>query len=266
MLTSQAVTRDLVELATLTERSLSTGRRIAVTSVRGGAGKSTVTALLASAYARRRPDPILAADGDPDNGSLLWRLGMVNFPPLTTLAPRLQAARHSNLQALEQILPRTETGLWMLPGGAAGQPQLAKDVTRALSRWFAICVTDCGPSSSPCTVELMSEAHAVVVVAPATPDGVRSTQRVLRQVPAGPDSLRSRVVVALNTLSTHGVNALRTRRAHDMFRALEVPVVTLPYDRHLAGGAPILMSHIAEATLVETTRLAAQALTQARPL
>jgi hypothetical protein len=41
-------------------------------------------------------------------------------------------------------------------------------------------------------------------------------------------------------------------------------MVVLPFDRHLAGGALIRPSQVAEATLVAATRAAAQALTRAR--
>jgi MinD-like ATPase involved in chromosome partitioning or flagellar assembly len=265
MLKSQSAVREFVELTTLAGQPLATGKRIAVTSVRGGAGKTTVAALLAAAYAQRRSDRILAADGDPEHGSLLWRLGLAESAPLTDVAPRLPVARKGSLQDLERALPRTDAGLWVLPGGAPGRPGLAKDVTRDLSRWFAVCVTDCAPIGAPSTVELMSEAHAVVVVCPATPDGVRSTQRVLRELPAAAGSPRSRMVVVLNTLNQHGIDALRAGAAREAFHALEVPVLALPYDRHLAGGAPIAVSHLAQDTLVGTTRLAVRTLARAQP-
>jgi hypothetical protein len=65
----------------------------------------------------------------------------------------------------------------MLPGAPGAPPTTVRDVTRALSRFFAICVTDCGRGlETPATAEVLGEAHAAVLVAPATPDGVRSTR------------------------------------------------------------------------------------------
>ncbi|MPZ64138.1 MAG: chromosome partitioning protein [Pseudonocardiaceae bacterium] len=260
----------MAELAAAVQLPLSTGRRIAVTSVRGGAGKSAVAAVLASVYAARRSEPVLAADADPDpdGGSLGWRLGLAGGPTLAELGPQLLASRAGNLQALERLLPRTETGLWVLPGGAPGRPQAARDVTRALSRLFPVCVTDCGRGmDSPATVEVLSEAHAVVIVSPATPDGMRSTCDALDRVAgAGRAESLSRVVVVLNAASRDGHAALREGAAREALGRYRVPVVTLPHDRHLAAGAPIDPGRVGEATVVEATRLAGEALARARQL
>jgi MinD-like ATPase involved in chromosome partitioning or flagellar assembly len=267
-LTGKETPRELAELVAAVQLPVTTGRRIVVTSVRGGAGKSTVAALLASVYAARRADAVLVADADPDGGSLAWRLGVPGHATLAGLAPRLLAARGGDLSGLEQLLPRTETGLWVLPGGAPGQPRLARDVTRALSRLFAVCVTDGGRGmDSPVTMQVLSEAHAVVVVAPATPEGVRATYDALAQV-ANSDhrASLSRLVVALSRLNSEGRTALRESAAHEAFGRFGIPVVMVPYDRHLAAAAPIMPGRIGELTLVETTRLAGHALGRARDL
>lgn len=265
--------RDSVELARLvaaTQVPLSTGRRIAIASVRGGAGKSSITAVLASVFAVRRAHPVLAADADPEGGSLAWRLGFQPGPrvSLASLAPWLLNARGGTLDNLRQILPRTSTGLWLLPGGAPTQPELCRDVTRALSRLFGVCVTDCGRGlDSPAAASVLPEAHAVVLAAPATPDGVRSTCEMLGRF-AGPESRRllARVVVVLNTQSPAARRALRESEARKALEWLGVPVVRLPYDRHVAGGGPITPSAVSEAMLVEATRLAGLALARAQPL
>ena len=267
-MSSTQASRELAELAAGSQIPISTGRRIAVTSVRGGAGKSAIAAVLASVYAARRADPVLAADADPDGGSLAWRLGTPDAGTLAGLAPRLLAARSGDLTGLEPLLRRTSTGLWVLPGGAPGQPHLARDVTRALSRLFAVCVTDCGRGmDSPATVEVLSEAHAVAVVTPATPDGVRSTCVALDRV-AGTDRAASlsRVVIALNTTSPDGRSALQARAVREALERYDVPVVTVPHDRHLAAAAPVSTDRLAEATMVEVTRLAGHLLARARQL
>ncbi len=236
--------------------------------MRGGAGKSAVATVLASVYAARRNDPVLAADADPDGGSLGWRLGLTGGPTLAELAPQLLAARARDLHALQRLLPRTGTGLWLLPGGAPGRPQAARDVTRALSRLFPVCVTDCGRDmDAPATVEVLAEAHAVVIVGPATPDGVRSTCDALHRVAgAGRTASLERVVVALNSASPEGRVALREGAAREALRRYQVPVVMLPHDRHLAAGAQIDPGRIGEEMVVAATRLAGQVLARARQL
>jgi MinD-like ATPase involved in chromosome partitioning or flagellar assembly len=265
MFTSGRATRELAELAAEVQSPVHTGRRIAVASVHGGAGKSTVSAILASVFAARRADPVLVADADPYEGSLTWRLG-VSGQPLEQIAPTLIAARGGDLRALEPLLPRTTTGLWVLPSGGAGQPNLCSEVTRALSRLFAVAITDCPPGlESRTTGAAVADAHAVVLTAAATPDGVRATYRALsRVVTTGHAAWLQRVVVVLSAGSPDGRAALRDGVARDLIDGLGVPVVVLPYDRHLAGGALITPSRIAEATLIEATRAAAHALSRAR--
>jgi MinD-like ATPase involved in chromosome partitioning or flagellar assembly len=264
LLTSNQACRELPELVTAVQLPATTGRRIAVTSVQGGAGTSTVAALLALVYTARRADAVLAADADPEGGALAGRLGLPGTGTMATLAPRLLAAQGADLRELGQLLPRTATGLWVLPGGAPGQPRLARDVTRVLSRLFAICVTDCGQGDSQATREVLAEAHAVVVVTSSTPDGLRVTCAALDRVAGGDRAASlSRVVIALVRSNT---GALRDASAHGMSARYGVPVVTIPHDRHLATAAAITPSQVGTQTLVETTRLAALAWARARAL
>ncbi|WP_158079342.1 AAA family ATPase [Actinomadura sp. CNU-125] len=66
--------RALAEHGRWLARPVTTGRRIAVTGIRGGSGKSTVAALVATVLARHRRDRVLALDADPQFGSLPLRL------------------------------------------------------------------------------------------------------------------------------------------------------------------------------------------------
>ncbi|MEU0547833.1 hypothetical protein [Micromonospora sp. NPDC005979] len=267
MFASGRQNRELADLAAEVQSPVHTGRRIAVASVQGGAGKSTVAALLASVFAARRADPVLAADADPYEGSLTWRLGVPSEPSLHQLAPGLLAARGGDLRELAPLLPRTGTGLWVLPGGTTNA-NLCTAVTRALSRLFAVTVTDCPPGLEARTpAGVMADAHAVVLVAAATPDGVRGTYQALRRiVDDGYGAWLDRVIVVLSAGNPHGRSTLDQRAARELIGQTGVPVVALPYDRHLAAGALITPSRIGEATLVEVTRAAALALTRARQI
>ena len=81
----------------------------------------------------------------------------------------------------------------------------------------------------------------------------------------GPAGL-GRTVVALNVINPAGLAALRTDTTKNAFSALGVPVVTVPHDRHLAAGVPIVPSRVGEAALLEATRLAGAALLRAAPM
>ncbi|ALG14566.1 chromosome partitioning protein [Kibdelosporangium phytohabitans] len=243
---------------------VTTGRRVAVTSARGGAGKTAVSALVGSVFAARRADPVVAVDAAPETGSLAWRLGTQPRGTLAELAQGLMAASSRNLADVARLLPRTPSGLWVVPGGSAGQRTIARDVTRALSRLFAVAVLDCGTGMQlPETTEVLADAHAVLVVTPATPDGVSSTVSALSGVQPG---ALQRVVIALNATDPHGHATLKSGPAREAFQRMGVPVVELPYDRHVAAGAVIDPGKIAETTFVAAANLAAWALHRAPQL
>jgi MinD-like ATPase involved in chromosome partitioning or flagellar assembly len=253
--------RDLAELAVAVAAPRATGRRIAVVSARGGAGKTTLSTVLAHVFAARRADPVLVVDADPLGGSLVWRLGMPAGPSLEQLAPTLLTA--PDAAAARAALGHAGTALWVVPGGSH-RPELARDVTRALSRFFPVAVLDCaGGLTSPGTAAVLGEAHGIVLVAPATPDGVRSTAEALQG--AAPSTM-ARIVVALNVVHPAGRRALRGAAARDLLGRHPVPVVWLPHDRHLAGAAPVVASRVGEAATTAVSRLAAVALDRALPL
>ncbi|MBK0866302.1 MAG: chromosome partitioning protein [Saccharopolyspora sp.] len=256
--------RELEEVLAAVQAPITTGRRIAVTSVRGGAGKTAVAALLGSVFATRRTEPVLALDAEPESGSLAWRLGVDTAMTLPGLAPALRTASGQSLGSIERLLPRTSRGLWVAPGSSGAQHQLARDVTRALSRLFAVAVLDCGTGlNAPATSAVLSDAHSVVVVTPATPDGVRTTADALARI--GPAALQH-VVVALNAADQQGVATLKRGPAEALFSRLGLPVVVLPYDRHVASGGTIDPGRLAEPTITAGSRLAAWSLRRSRTL
>jgi MinD-like ATPase involved in chromosome partitioning or flagellar assembly len=263
MFTTSQWARDIERHISIVQQPVTTGRRLVVTSLRGGAGKTAVAALLASIYAARRRDAVLAADTDVTSGSLTWRLGQAPTTSLLELARTVEAARLGSLDSLQTLLPRTPTGLWVVPGGAGGHSEVINDITRWLSRLFAISLADCGVNIPlfP-TTRLLAEAHAIIVVTPGTPDGVRTTSLALRQMAntrAGA-ALLPRVVIAVNPTTPHGDSALAPHAADTVFAAFKTPVLKLCYDRHLAAGAGVKMTAISEPMLLAATHVAATAL------
>jgi MinD-like ATPase involved in chromosome partitioning or flagellar assembly len=264
---------DVVELAELiatVQQPITTGRRIAVTGVRGGAGKTTVATLLARVFSRRRADRVLAVDADAGIGSLSWRLDAPTGHAVTVLARHLRAGTVHGITEIEPLLGVAGHGLWsvpapLFPGTPADTVTAASDVAKALSRHFGMTVLDCGQGLTV-PAPLLAEAHAVVVVAPATIDGVRSTRTALDRLHAAPGVVDlDRVVIVLSSLNnrSEGVNLTRARRAMDV---LGVPVVHLGFDRHLASGGAVDVRMLAEPTVMSATRVAALALKLARPL
>jgi MinD-like ATPase involved in chromosome partitioning or flagellar assembly len=258
LVTTTASTRELTELVTAVQAPVTTGRRIAVVSVCGGAGRTTTTALLGGVFAARRADHVLVADGDPDTAALAWRVGLTPAPDPARTAAALLGVRGGTLADVDALLPATAAGLRLLTGPRPGESPRVAQVAEALSRFFAIGVLDC-PRGLDAAAEAGQGAHARVLVCPLTPAGLRTTAAALDRPGAPrPD------VIALVALGPTGRAAVGGG-AERVLDRLGVPVLVVPHDRHLAAGAPIDLARLGRATVLAATRLAGTALAAAGP-
>lgn len=239
-------------------------RQIAVTSIRGGAGKTTVSALVARAIADFRGDRVLAVDADPGLGSLPLRLGAQAERSLHDLAQ----VRLNSLEEAGLYLGRSAERLWVLPGSTAGtmSADLDVDTFRAamgnLTRYFSAAVIDCGAGIGELQRGILSGVHGQVMVAQGTADGAYSTQSTVDWLAAnGYGALLARTVIVLVTHSPHVDSDLE--RAQQMLSAAGLPVVHVPYDRQLATGATIDVTRISSGSRAATTRIAAEVLARA---
>lgn len=106
----------LAEAAAGTQLPVTTGRRIAVVGTRGGAGKTTVAALLARIYAAMRTDTVAAVDLAPGAGTLGLRLGVPHAPPLEAAAARLRTGTPDSLRGLTALLTVAEPANLLVTG------------------------------------------------------------------------------------------------------------------------------------------------------
>ncbi|MEV5988080.1 type VII secretion protein [Streptomyces sp. NPDC052051] len=252
-------------LAALLQQPVTTGRVIAVTSIRGGVGKTTTASLLARTLNHYRHDPVLALEADSALGTLPVRLGAESVrwscgDLAQILTPSMQLT-----DVTGYLVPLADGG-WLLP---ASQGRLSapldiptyRTVTLALRRYFAVTVVDCETLPGEVARTAMDTAHARVVVAPLTAEGVNGTRIVLDWLGQLPHAALTSTVVALNTTSNEPTLELKAAMAH--LRETGVTVVHLPYDRHLSGGGPIRTGLLGESTRRAATELAAEAMTRA---
>ncbi|MFH9816069.1 hypothetical protein [Streptomyces sp. NPDC017230] len=260
---TSSVSQDVAEqtrIARELQRPVTTGRVVAVTSIRGGVGKSTVSALLGRTLNHYRHDPVLTLEADTALGTLPVRMGaeVVRWT-CADLAPILHPSMR--LTDVTGYLVPVSDGGWLLPAsrGQVGPPldmTAYRKVTLALRRYFAVTVADCETLPGEVARTAMDTAHARVVVAPTTAEGVGATRQVLDWLARLPHSALATTVVALvaNTPDT----LLDEKAAAGHLRESGVTVVTVPYDRHLAGGGPIRTDLLAHTTRQAVLRLAAE--------
>jgi MinD-like ATPase involved in chromosome partitioning or flagellar assembly len=250
--------RELTELNERLARPVSTCRQIAVVSVRGGAGKTTLAALIATLMAQRREDRVLTVDADSEFGSLPLRLGVVAEKSMHDLA----SVQPRSWEEISGYLNQVAQRLWVLSGTTGGLGrELDLDTFRAafggLGRYFSASVIDCGAGIlGGLQRGILATAHAQVLVTPATVDGALSARSAVEWFNAnGNGELLSRTVIALVTHTPH--DDADISQVQDMLSAGGLTVIHVPYDRHLATGTSIDTDRIGVATRAAATRIAA---------
>ncbi|MFC8441299.1 hypothetical protein ACFUJT_24415 [Streptomyces griseoincarnatus] len=265
---TSSVSQDVAEqtrIARELQQPVTTGRVVAVTSIRGGVGKSTVSALLGRTLNHYRHDPVLTLEADTALGTLPVRMGAEAVRwTVADLAPVLQPSM--KLTDVTGYLVPVSDGGWLLPAsrGQVGPPldmTAYRKVTLALRRYFAVTVADCETLPGEVARTAMDTAHARVVVAPTTAEGVGATRQVLDWLARLPHSALATTVVALVSNTPDTLLDEKTATGH--LKEAGVTVVTVPYDRHLAGGGPIRTDLLAHATRQAVLRLAAEVMGRA---
>ncbi|MFF4797226.1 type VII secretion protein [Streptomyces sp. NPDC001351] len=247
------------------QQPVTTGRVIAVTSIRGGVGKTTTTALLARTFNHYRHDPVLALEADAALGTLPVRLGAESVRWSCTELAHILTPQMQLTDITGYLVPVTDGG-WLLPAsqGRLGPPldiRTYRTVTLALRRYFSVTLVDCETLPGEVARTAMDTAHARVVVAPLTAEGVGGTRVVLDWLAQLPHEALASTVVALTSGTPDQNLDLKTATAH--LRETGVTIVHLPYDRHLAAGGPIRTQLLGSGTRRAATQLAAQALQRA---
>ncbi|MFI9610866.1 hypothetical protein ACIHCM_04020 [Streptomyces sp. NPDC052023] len=260
---SSSAAREVAETtatAEVLQQAVTTGRQIAVTSIRGGSGKTTVAALLGTTYAHYRQDPVLVVEADPALGSLPLRLGAENLRWTTGDLADVVEPQMSLLDVTGYLVQLPDNA-WLLPGsqgqvGAMLDTKAYERVMVSLRRYFGVTVVDCETLPAEVARTALSAAQARVLTVPATLEGVASTHAVLQWMRGLPrDITTSTVVVLTETVPHAGVDL---DKAAEPLRATGASVRILPYDRHLAAGGAIRTDLLARATRQAAAGLAAE--------
>ncbi len=241
------------------QRPVTTGRQIAVTSIRGGAGKSTVAALLGTTFAHYRQDPVLVLEADPALGSLPLRLGVQTLRWTTSDVADIVKPDMSLLD-ITGYLVQLPNNAWLLPAslgqiGAMLDSGAYERAVVALRRYFGVMVIDCETLPAEVARVALAAAHGRVLTTPATPEGITSTYSVLQWMQELPRHVIAGTVVVLTELVPH--QGVDLDEAAQQLRSTGASVQVLPYDRHLAAGGPVHTEFLAPPTRQAAARIAA---------
>ncbi len=225
---------------------------ITVASMKGGIGKTTVSALLGLVLAEYRGDRVVALDANPDAGTLADRVlghpvlytvrdlitnlhtihSLTDITRYTSLAGRLQVLASEQDPAMSESFNRDEY----------------EQVTAVLKRFYNIIITDSGTGLIHSAMAGALEAtRTLVIVGAPTVDGGSRASKTLDWLNAhGYDDLVSNAVVALSC--DRFSRDIDRSAVIDHFAARCRAVVEIPEDPHLATGGLIQLDHLRERT------------------
>lgn len=228
-------------------RPLSETHRIAVTSMKGGVGKTTVTTCLGLALAEFRGDRVVVLDANPDAGTLADRLTGESSVTVRELLRDLDrigswadVTRYTSLAGRLQVLASEQD-----PASSdAFSREEYEHVCRLLARFFNIVITDSGTGLVHSAMEgTLKLADSVIIVGAPTVDGSSRASKTLDWLLAHghPDLARNALVVLSCDRTSVEVDATRIR---EHFEARCRAVVEVPHDPHLATGGRVELARL----------------------
>ncbi|MCC9205491.1 hypothetical protein [Arthrobacter sp. zg-Y769] len=266
----------LAEAAAGAQAPVATGRRIAVVGSRGGAGKTTLAALLGLVYSSMRTDAVTVLDNAPSGGTLALRTGVPDASSLDAAAAEMARRPPMSLADLSALLAPAGRGNLLVTGRrsagdrpAAGRRSAegaataaASALSLAISRYCPITVLDCGTGLDHTgTRWALSQSHLAVFATPASVAGLEDAGLYAAAWRRDP-GLASvpLLVVVVQTLPDGPFRADAEARR---LTRMGIDAVGLGYDRHLAAGVEISLGLLARRTRLEAAALAAGVLARA---
>ncbi|MFT4285814.1 MAG: MinD/ParA family protein [Protaetiibacter sp.] len=237
-------------------------RFVPILTRKGGVGKTTVTTLLGMALADVREDRIIAVDANPDRGTLSERVARQTRSTVRDIVTHAAAIKDFN--EFSAHVSRDETRLDVLASDTDPLLSEAFDendynvVADLVSRYYSICLTDCGTGIVHSVMRAtLQRADGIVVVSGGSVDEARLASETLTWLEANNygDLVRN-AVVAINT-ATHGTNLVKLDEIDAHFASRVRSVVRMPYDPELAAGSVVRWSKLRPFTRASARELAA---------
>jgi MinD-like ATPase involved in chromosome partitioning or flagellar assembly len=249
------------ELLHRIRRPLLQTRHIAVASMKGGVGKTTVATLLGLVLAETRGDRVIALDANPDAGTLADRLtgeATVTVRELVRDLDRIDSwaavSHYTSLVGRLQVLASEQD-----PAAAGGGLSRAEydGVCALLEHYFNIVVTDSGTGFlHPTAAGILGRAHSLVIVGAPTVDGAGRASRTLDWLWSnGFGALATDAVAVLS--SARSSAEVNTARIREHFAARCRAVVEIPHDPQLAVGGRVELARLQPATRAAAFELTA---------
>jgi MinD-like ATPase involved in chromosome partitioning or flagellar assembly len=236
--------------------------RIAVISLKGGVGKTTMAVCLGATLASLRGDRVIAVDANPDRGTLSGKIPLETVATVRNLLNDVDQIRHyfdvrrytsQSADRLEVLASESDPAV-----SIAFSENDYRTVATMLERFYNIVLTDCGTGLLHSAMAgVLDLADQIVLVSSGSVDGARSASATLDWLEAhGRGALVRNSVAVINSVrpKSGGVDLDRLE-AH--FAARCRAVTRIPYDPHLEEGAEVDLGELSSASRSALLELAA---------
>jgi MinD-like ATPase involved in chromosome partitioning or flagellar assembly len=236
--------------------------KIAMLSLKGGVGKTTVTTTLGATFASLRGDRVIAVDANPDRGTLSQKI-----PIETTATVRHLLRDADKMTRYSDVRAYTSQGSSRLEILASEQDPAVSEAfsetdylrtVNLLEHYYNIVLTDCGTGLMHSAMKgVLDLADALVIVSSSSVDGARSASATVDWLEAhGYGDLVARSISVINSVRP-GAGSVDLDKLAAHFAARTRAVCQIPFDPHLEEGAEIELERLGEPTRLSLLELAA---------
>ncbi|CAM3640669.1 AAA family ATPase [Kibdelosporangium persicum] len=236
--------------------------KIAMLSLKGGVGKTTVTTTLGSTFSSLRGDRVIAVDANPDRGTLSQKIPLETTATVRhLLRDASRVTKYSDVRAYTSQGPSRLEVLASEQDPAVSEAFSEDDYRRTvalLEHFYNIVLTDCGTGLMHSAMKgVLDIADSLVIVSSGSVDGARSASATLDWLDAhGYRTLVARSVAVINSVRPKsGSVDLDKLSAHFASRCRAV--CRIPFDPHLEEGAEIELDRLQHATKMALLEMAA---------
>ena len=240
--------------------------RIALLSLKGGVGKTTITATLGATFASARGDRVIAVDANPDRGTLSQKVPLETPSTVRHLLRDAEGiSSYSDVRAYTSQGPSRLEVLASESDPAVSEAFSSEDYQRTLEvleKFYSLVLTDCGTGMLHSAMSaVLNNADVLVVVSSGSVDGARSASATLDWLDAhGYQQLVADAIAVINAVrpsAGRGGSRVDQGKVADHFSRRCKAVLTVPFDPHLEEGAEISLDRLRPETRDALLELAA---------
>ncbi|MFZ2239620.1 MAG: hypothetical protein WAV90_08780, partial [Gordonia amarae] len=221
---------------------------IAVLTLKGGAGKTTVTATLGQVFASVRADSVIAVDADPDAGDLPMRTAV--HPENLSMMQLLDEENLTQHDFVQRFLSTTDADLQVLGNGWRPDsnrvlvPEDIRDVHEIASHYYSMLLWDGDKALNSSLVgEMLAKSNALVLLVEASrPGAVKAGQAIDWLRFHGFEGLLARTVLLVNETTAN--TRLDTKSLVTVLARQQLKIHQIPFDKHLDEGLAVQLDKL----------------------